>query len=230
MIKGWQAWVVGGVCVGMVGCVHAQTRIVEMPRVDQEMVGNGGYLAGSGPALQPPAKTTRQVIMTDVELPTAGEVKQGFRRFGQGIKQRMTPVKGEVGPGNRGYVVPGEMAPPAAPEPPTMPSTPVVEPSSASSDSVQETPAAPRQVTRAETAPAAPTTYVVQKGDTLEKIAKKVYGDAKRWPRIYKANKVLLKNANRVYPGQRLTIPPASSTEEAPAHHTHHRAAYGASH
>ncbi len=205
MIKGWQGWVVGGLCVGMVGCVHARTRIVEMPRVDQEMVGNGGYLAGSGPALQPSARATRQVIMTDVELPTAGEVKQGFQRFGQGVKHRMTPVKGEVGPGNRGYMVPGEMG---APAPEAMSSGPTEDLSSASSDFPEEAPA-PRQAVSAE-APAAPTTYVVQKGDTLEKIAKKVYGDTKRWPKIYKANKALLKNANRVYPGQRLTIPEAA--------------------
>lgn len=228
MIKGWQAWVVGGLCVGMVGCVRAQTRIVELPRLDQDATGNGGYLAGSGPAPQPAAKTTRQVIMTDVELPTAREVKQGFQRFGQGVKHRMTPVKGEVGPGNRGYLVPGEMGAPAPMAPETMPSGPTDDLASMPSDLPEEAPA-PRQAVSAE-APAAPTTYVVEKGDTLEKIAKKVYGETKRWPKIYKANKALLRNANRVYPGQRLTIPPASSTDEAPAHRTHHhRAAHGAS-
>ena len=204
MIKGWQAWVVGGVCVGMVGCVRAQTRVVELPRVDQAMAGNGGYLAGSGLAPQAPGKTTRQVLMTDVELPTMGEVRQGFRQFGQGVKRTMTPVKGEVGPGNRGYVVHEEASAPAAAGSDTMSAMPEPEPS-AVSELPEETPA-PERVMSAP-APVAPTTYVVQKGDTLEKIAKKVYGDTKRWPKIYKANKVLLKNANRVYPGQRLTIP-----------------------
>jgi len=56
---------------------------------------------------------------------------------------------------------------------------------------------------------AAGDTYVVKEGDSLWKIAlsKDVYGDAFLWPVIYKANKKLLKNPNRIYPGQKLIIP-----------------------
>jgi len=31
--------------------------------------------------------------------------------------------------------------------------------------------------------------YVVQPGDSLSKIAMEVYGDARRWPEIFEANK-----------------------------------------
>ena len=49
--------------------------------------------------------------------------------------------------------------------------------------------------------------YVVQKGDSLWKIAGKVYGDPLKWPKIYRANKEKLKNPNVIYPNQVLTIP-----------------------
>jgi nucleoid-associated protein YgaU len=51
-------------------------------------------------------------------------------------------------------------------------------------------------------------TYVVKKGDYLSKIAKEVYGDAKRWPEIYEANKELIgDDPNLIHPGQKLLIP-----------------------
>lgn len=51
-------------------------------------------------------------------------------------------------------------------------------------------------------------TYVVKPGDSLSKIAKELYGDAKRWPEIYEANKALIgDNPNLIHPGQKLVIP-----------------------
>jgi nucleoid-associated protein YgaU len=52
-------------------------------------------------------------------------------------------------------------------------------------------------------------TYVVVKGDSLSKIAKAIYGDAKKWKLIHEANKSLIKNPDLIYPGQVLKIPPA---------------------
>ena len=50
-------------------------------------------------------------------------------------------------------------------------------------------------------------TYVVQKGDSLSKIAKKFYGDMKSWNRIYDANRDLIRNPDLIQPGWKLRIP-----------------------
>lgn len=50
--------------------------------------------------------------------------------------------------------------------------------------------------------------YEVVSGDSLSKIAKREYGNAKLWPRIFEANKDLLKDPNKIFPGQKLKIPP----------------------
>jgi len=50
--------------------------------------------------------------------------------------------------------------------------------------------------------------YTVKKGDYLSKIAKEVYGDAKKYPVIFEANKPMLKDPDLIYPGQVLVIPP----------------------
>jgi nucleoid-associated protein YgaU len=60
----------------------------------------------------------------------------------------------------------------------------------------------------AEPAPAFKT-YVVQKGDSLSKIAKAEYGNANDWRRIFEANKDIIKNPDLIHPGQSLKIPPA---------------------
>lgn len=54
----------------------------------------------------------------------------------------------------------------------------------------------------------ATTVYVVKSGDSLSKIAKAHYGDANAWNRIFEANKDILKDPDKIYPGQKLKIPP----------------------
>ena len=56
----------------------------------------------------------------------------------------------------------------------------------------------------------ASTFYTVQKGDSLSKIAKDHYGDASKYPQIFEANKPMLKDPDKIYPGQVLRIPPAA--------------------
>jgi|SRR5690606_2308561 len=51
------------------------------------------------------------------------------------------------------------------------------------------------------------TFHTVEKGDTLSKIAKAVYGDAMKYPVIFEANKPMLKHPDKIYPGQVLRIP-----------------------
>jgi nucleoid-associated protein YgaU len=57
--------------------------------------------------------------------------------------------------------------------------------------------------------PPANQTYTVKAGDSLSKIAKHLYGDAKQWRKIFEANKDKIKNPDLIYPGQIFTIPPA---------------------
>ena len=48
----------------------------------------------------------------------------------------------------------------------------------------------------------------VVRGDTLSAIAKKFYGDANKYPVIFEANKPMLSHPDKIYPGQKLRIPP----------------------
>jgi nucleoid-associated protein YgaU len=48
----------------------------------------------------------------------------------------------------------------------------------------------------------------VKPGDSLSKIAKREYGDANKWQMIFEANQDILKDPNRIFPGQKLKIPP----------------------
>ena len=50
--------------------------------------------------------------------------------------------------------------------------------------------------------------YEVVSGDSLSKIAQREYGDAKLWKKIFDANTDMLKDPNKIYPGQKLKIPP----------------------
>jgi nucleoid-associated protein YgaU len=52
--------------------------------------------------------------------------------------------------------------------------------------------------------------YTVVAGDTLSKISKAQYGDANKYMTIYEANRPMLQNPDKIYPGQVLRIPPAS--------------------
>ena len=50
--------------------------------------------------------------------------------------------------------------------------------------------------------------YTVQKGDNLSKIAKNLLGNANAWKQIFEANRDVLDNPDKIFPGQTLTIPP----------------------
>ena len=52
------------------------------------------------------------------------------------------------------------------------------------------------------------TFYTVKSGDSLSKIAKAHYGDAMKYPVIFEANKPMLSDPDKIYPGQTLRIPP----------------------
>jgi len=51
-------------------------------------------------------------------------------------------------------------------------------------------------------------TYTVQKGDSLSKIAKQELGDANAWKKIFEANRDVLEDPDKIFPGQTLKLPP----------------------
>ena len=72
--------------------------------------------------------------------------------------------------------------------------------------------AAPMPAPAPEPAPAAPpaseaTTYTVKRGDTLQRIAREVYGSADNWEAILEANSDQITNPDEIFVGQVLKIP-----------------------
>ena len=49
--------------------------------------------------------------------------------------------------------------------------------------------------------------YTIKSGDTLGKIAKEFYGNAMEYPRIFEANREIIEDPNKIYPGQKIRIP-----------------------
>ena len=49
--------------------------------------------------------------------------------------------------------------------------------------------------------------YVIVKGDTLSGIAKKYYGKAMDYPRIFEANREVIKDPDKIFVGQKIRIP-----------------------
>jgi nucleoid-associated protein YgaU len=50
-------------------------------------------------------------------------------------------------------------------------------------------------------------TYTVVSGDTLWKIAERMYGNGSQYMKIFEANTDILENPDRIFPGQKLLIP-----------------------
>jgi nucleoid-associated protein YgaU len=51
--------------------------------------------------------------------------------------------------------------------------------------------------------------YIIKSGDTLSAIAQHFYKDASKYPKIFEANREVIKDANLIFPGQKIRIPPA---------------------
>jgi nucleoid-associated protein YgaU len=49
--------------------------------------------------------------------------------------------------------------------------------------------------------------YVIKSGDTLSGVATKFYGKGSLYPRIFEANREVIKNPDLIYPGQKIRIP-----------------------
>ena len=192
------------------GCV-VRTYTVERDRVDQEIYGNRGVIMGTPPAVEEKseARKTREIYNVEIEVPSVYEA-QTEKKTGY-IKEE---TKDKDLYGNRGYIQ-GSLAPEKEvylPEdekgqssttrisnrlnPARMPQIIYSEPAgnkgieALSSRSVDEK-----------------GYYIVQNGDTLQKISEKFFGTTKEWKNIYDANKHILKSPDRIRPGQKLVIP-----------------------
>ncbi|MEM6638508.1 MAG: peptidoglycan-binding protein LysM [Pseudomonadota bacterium] len=51
--------------------------------------------------------------------------------------------------------------------------------------------------------------YEIQSGDTLSKIAKRVYGDAMEYKKIFEANREVIEDPDKIFVGQRIRLPKA---------------------
>lgn len=49
--------------------------------------------------------------------------------------------------------------------------------------------------------------YIIKKGDTLSAIAKQFYGKGSDYPKIFEANREVIKDPNLIFPGQKIRIP-----------------------
>lgn len=49
--------------------------------------------------------------------------------------------------------------------------------------------------------------YEIRKGDTLSAIAQTHYGKASEWHRLFEANREIIDDPDRIYPGQKIVIP-----------------------
>jgi nucleoid-associated protein YgaU len=49
--------------------------------------------------------------------------------------------------------------------------------------------------------------YEIVSGDTLGGIAKKFYGKASKYTKIFEANRDIIEDPNKIYPGQKIKIP-----------------------
>ncbi|KAF1710102.1 LysM peptidoglycan-binding domain-containing protein [Pseudoxanthomonas sacheonensis] len=54
--------------------------------------------------------------------------------------------------------------------------------------------------------------YTIEKGDTLSKIAKEQLGHASAWKQIFEANRDVLDDPDRIFPGQVIKLPPADTS------------------
>jgi len=174
------------------GCVVRSYKVVK-DRVDQDLsAGNRGFLKGDAaePADRKPTRTTR-VIEVEFYSPVKvdKEPVAGFRDSSVD-----TPTQDQEW-GNRGYIS----------------GTPVDQ-----GEELSTRKKAKRSRQTETPAEAGMQAYVVQKGDTLQKISAKFYGTTKRWKKIYDANADVLKGPDKIYPGQTINIPTEGMIAEIP--------------
>ncbi len=180
-VLGLMALAVAG-CAGTSGSgggVETRAYIAEKDRVDQKMEGgNFGYINGT-PKQPDTSKMSKSRKVYVLEFTKNPGVTSDDLRKGAPPVQ---PITIDVPERRAPEPVSSYQAP-----------APIIESSSSQEEDSQ--------------AVGTPTEYVVQKGDTLQKISKKIYGSYKKWYKIYEANKDILPDPNRIKPGLTIRIP-----------------------
>jgi len=183
------------------GCVM-RTYTTEMDRVDQEIYGNRGVIMGTPPAVEETTQVrkTRTIYNLEVEVPSAYKprAEEKVKTNDKELYGNRGYLQGSLSPEKEVYVSSGgeEKVSTATRlsggmSSAKMPQIVYSEPSSSSGSA---------SVVQKEY-------YVVQKGDTLQKISQKVFGTTQKWMSIYEANKHVLKSPDRIRPGQKLVMP-----------------------
>src|SRR3989338_3423663 len=187
------------------GCVM-RVASLEVDRVDQKIKGNRGIIFGKVPALvEKERRKTRTIYDVEIELGSPADIE--IQRTEDGPSQE----------GNKGYIQRKDVFEKTQAPVRTQrsPLTQGVPPYSARPQVIYQKPAVDtlkkegtgeiRESSGKESA--IPETYMVEKGDTLQKISKKFYGTTRQWKKIYEANKELSKSPDKIRAGQIVNIP-----------------------
>lgn len=173
----------------LLGCTRISTYTVD--RVDQALdVGNRGYMRGTPPPPPSERKLTRTMIKLEFKLPPFPEWRSHYW------------TDKELW-GNRGYVIGGPPRVVVKAPKPAKEVARVVE------EEIPEIVIMEEPIEELPPKVELPTTHTVVKGECLWYIAgyPEIYGNPLEWPRIYEANRDIIKDPDLIYPGQVLRIP-----------------------
>ncbi len=161
---------------------EVKSYVQDKERVDQDLNGNAGYIVGEGKDEDTNRKKTRQVYVVEVTKKVEELPDEYYDLQPSEVTTESYNVKEEktitTSRTNKRS------------------SSGVVIPRIDDGDVVTST---NKEVTY--------TDYVVEKDDTLQKIAKKFYGSYGKWMKIYEANKEAIKDPDRIKPGITIRIP-----------------------
>ena len=179
-----------GLLIFIYGCssskVHLHSYIDTKKRVDQEITGNAGYIHGtpSPEALQKSPKQTRQVFV--VEFDKENKEEQEEQPQPKKIDRSSSSTLMEE----------TQRAERVSTHQPKINIPPIEEMTSQGNVTGKGVVATTSFVE-----------YKIEKDDTLQKISKKFYKAYNKWPRIYEANRDVLKSPDHIKPGLVIKIP-----------------------
>jgi len=184
----------GCILVLCVGCASAKKTakdidvrgyVQDRARVDQEISGKVGNWENAPMAVDPQRRMTRKVYYLEVTKEAdPSEIDAAFSETESTTTKAITSEayvesKKPAPEQNRGVIIP-----------------------KIDFDEPQQAPS--RTTTSAATGFQQ---YKVEKDDTLQKISKKFYNSYSKWPRIYEANKDVIKDPNFIKPGITIKVP-----------------------